>query len=30
MEEHFMSDYLQDLESRRADLVAQIAGFGAR
>src|SRR5450755_3911250 len=28
MEGHFMSDSLQDLESRRADLVKQIAGLG--
>src|SRR5580698_8790722 len=28
MEEQFMSDSLQDLESRRADLVRQIAGLG--
>jgi hypothetical protein len=28
MEDHFMSDSLQDLESRRADLVTQIAGLG--
>src|ERR1022692_113556 len=28
MEEHLMSDSLQGLESRRADLVKQIAGLG--
>jgi hypothetical protein len=28
MEGHFMSNSLQDLESRRADLVKQIAGLG--
>src|ERR1700690_560164 len=28
MEDHFMSDSLQDLESRRADLVKQIAALG--
>jgi hypothetical protein len=28
MEDHLMSDSLRDLESRRADLVRQIAGLG--